>query len=116
MAAEGRPLRVVADEIGNPTWAPDLARGILAAWQAGQGGVLHLAGEPPVSRFDWAAAILAGLPGLELEPIRSDAYPRPAPVPARAVLDLTLARGLGIGPLDWRGPSAAYAADLLAVA
>jgi dTDP-4-dehydrorhamnose reductase len=113
-AAAGEPLRVVADEWGNPTWAPDLAAAMVRAVELGARGVLHLAGEPAASRYELARAILAGMERVRIEPISQADYPRPAPVPPRAVLSMARARGLGIGPLDWREPAAGYARRLLA--
>ena len=114
MRAERKPLRVVTDEIGNPTWAPDLARAIATAQDRGQRGILHLAGEPAVSRHDWARVILSDMPDLHIEPILSSDYARPSAVPPRAVLSMGHARLLGIGRLGWEGASSAYAAELLA--
>ncbi len=118
-AAAGQPLSVVADEFGNPTWAPDLANGILAAVQAVLGdrlgpGILHLAGEPPVSRFEWAQEILAGVPNLRLLPISAADYPRASRAPLHAVLATERALALGIGLFDWRPATRRYASELLA--
>ncbi len=118
--AAGEPLRVVGDEIGNPTWAPDLANAIRSAVMAQLGGqltpgALHICGEPPVSRLGWAEQILASMPELTLAPISADAFPRASRTPLRAVLATDKARSLGIGPLDWRAPTSRYAADLAAV-
>lgn len=119
--AAGEPLRVVADEIGNPTWAPDLANAIRAAVMALLGGqltpgALHICGEPPVSRFGWAEHILEATPDVILEPISAAAFARASRAPLRAVLATDKARALGIGPLDWSAPTSRYAADLAAVA
>lgn len=116
--AAAEPLRVVSDEIGNPTWAPDLAAGLLRAVQIRldgglDPGVLHVAGEPAVSRFAWVKAIVAALPGVELAPIASADYPRPSRVPLRAVLATDRARSLGIEPSDWRTATARYVTELL---
>jgi dTDP-4-dehydrorhamnose reductase len=110
----GDPLRVVDDEFGNPTWAPDLADAIVAAIAAGARGILHVAGEPPTTRYEWAREVLGGMPGLELAPMKLADYPRPAPVPARAILGLEREAAMGLGPLDWRPPTGRYAAQLLA--
>jgi dTDP-4-dehydrorhamnose reductase len=105
MVAEGRPLRVVADEVGNPTPVGPLANQIVTIVERPDldriGRVLHLAGEPAVSRFDWAAAVLAASP-VELEPIAQSAYPRPSRAPLRAVLATDLARRHGLPTIDWR--------------
>jgi dTDP-4-dehydrorhamnose reductase len=110
--AAGEPLRVVRDEFGNPTWCADLARAIVDLSRRGLRGdvppLLHVAGWPPVSRYDWAVASLADMrEAVRIEPIRQADYPRPGRVPPRAVLDITLARDLGVLPSDWRTATAA---------
>ena len=117
----GTPLRVVADEIGNPTWAPDLAAGIRMAVVASlegrlDPGALHICGEPPVSRFGWAERILEAMPDVTLARISAAEFPRASRVPLRAVLATERASALGIGPLDWSAPTRQYASDLAAVA
>jgi dTDP-4-dehydrorhamnose reductase len=107
MAAEGRPLRVVADEWGNPTdvrWLALALRrlAVLTLDGATPFGTYHLAGEPATSRFEWARALLRDVP-VEIEPIALAGYPRDSRVPPRAVLDVTSAARLGIEPFDWRG-------------
>lgn len=107
MVAAGQPLRVVADEIGNPTPVPELAdRIIRLVDMAVEGmtptGVYHLAGEPPISRLAWAHEILSDMPDLVLEPIELREYERPSVVPPGAVLDMTRVHRLGIEPIRWR--------------
>ena len=119
--AAGRPVRVVADEFGNPTWAPDLARGIWRTVQLRlEGGarvsVIHIAGEPPTSRYGWAQRIVKEMPEVNLQAISSDEYPRPAPVPRRAVLSTETARSIGIPSSDWQAATAEYVASLRAEA
>jgi dTDP-4-dehydrorhamnose reductase len=113
---QGVALRVVADEHGNPTWAPDLAQAVVVAVSEDLRGLLHLAGEPPATRYEWAREILADVADLELESISLSDYKRPAPVPPRAVLSMGRASSLGFEPMDWRPLSRIYAAELLAAA
>ena len=104
MLSERRPLRVVADEFGNPTHAAWLATAIERVVHRDDPvqGVLHLAGIPPVSRHDWAEVVVGDLP-VRLEPIASSEYPRASRVPLRAVLDVARADGLGLlEGADWR--------------
>jgi dTDP-4-dehydrorhamnose reductase len=106
MLAEKRPLRVVADEWGNPTdvrWLAAAVRRLveLAIARTAGFGIHHLAGGPATSRIDWARAILRHSP-VTIEPMRLDEYPRDSRVPPRAVLDTSRAALLGIGPHDWR--------------
>lgn len=105
-AAEQRPLRVVADEFGNPTPAGDLADRIasLTEMRTELPRILHLAGEPPTSRFDWASRVLAADGSRQrVEPIAASAYSRVSKPPLRAVLDTSRARGLGLEPIPWLG-------------
>jgi dTDP-4-dehydrorhamnose reductase len=109
MLDEGRPLRVVADEWGNPTPAAWLAGAIarlVALDEAGGAAerVYHAAGQPAVSRHDWARHSLAGHP-VEIEPIALRDYPRDSIVPPRAVLDTRRLERLGLVPGDWRAVS-----------
>ncbi len=52
------PLRVVDDEFGNPTYAPDLARAITQLIETNHFGIYHLVNEGVASRHDWAARVL----------------------------------------------------------
>lgn len=103
----GEPLRVVDDEWGNPTPAPALAQAIASAirlWSdAGHPTILHLAGEPPVTRYAWAMRIIAGLPKPpRVERIPLASYQRPSRVPQHAVLDTSRSKAIGVEPLDWQ--------------
>jgi dTDP-4-dehydrorhamnose reductase len=89
--AAGQPLRVVSDEIGSPTYAPDLAEAIVELLGAGSfAGVHHVVNGGTVSRAAWARAVLAGL-GLDIamEEISLAAWERPSAVPPWAVLEPT---------------------------
>jgi dTDP-4-dehydrorhamnose reductase len=101
--AEGRALRVVADEIGSPTFAPDLAEAIVELLGAGAfAGTHHLVGGGTVSRAGWAAETLR-LAGSDvtIDPIPSSEWARASLPPRWAVLAATpLPSG---EPLrDWR--------------
>ena len=58
--SEGKPIRVVDDQIGNPTLADDLAYGILKIIELNRKGMYHIAGPDIVSRYDFAVS-LAGV-------------------------------------------------------
>jgi dTDP-4-dehydrorhamnose reductase len=105
----GEPLRVVADEWGNPTWTLDLAAAIVRATETGITGILHLAGEPATSRFDWAVAALRGASRrTDVVPVSGADYQRPSSPPPHAVLDLSLARALDIRVGEWPGALERY--------
>lgn len=111
-AARSRPvLKVVTDEIGSPTYTPDLAAGILGLVDAGAAGLYHLAGAGSCSRFELAAEVLR-LAGLDspLEPVTSDAFPTRAARPANSVLDCSKAAGVGVVMRDWRDSLADFVA------
>lgn len=105
MLAEGRPLRVVDDEWGNPTAVSWLATATerLVGLEAAIGvvGPVHLAGSPPTSRYGWAEELLRDVP-VRMARIAAADYPRPSRVPLRAILDLGRATGLGIEAWGWR--------------
>lgn len=89
--AAGEPLRVVGDEVGSPTYAPDLADALVELLATGTvAGVHHVVNGGAVSRAGWARAVLAGL-GLDVavREVPLAAWERPAAVPAWAVLEPT---------------------------
>jgi dTDP-4-dehydrorhamnose reductase len=110
MLAEGRAVRLVADEWGNPTdvrWlAPAVVRLVRLATAGTAGfGIYHLAGEPATSRLMWARSVVRDL-AVTIEPISLVDYIRDSRVPQRAVLDVSRAAAHGIEPFDWRVPAA----------
>lgn len=114
--AETRPeLRVVGDQIGNPTSALDLADGILhliSTWRdnpdRGLGATYHLAGTGAASWADFAREIFAqsrarGGPAAEVTAISSTEWPVKAPRPLNSQLDSSLfARTFGYSQPPWQ--------------
>ena len=102
-------LNVVADQIGGPTPADDIADAVLQmaqALHAGQGtpGTYHFAGSPDVSWAAFAREIFvqAGM-AVRVVDIPSTDYPTPARRPANSRLDCTsLQAAFGIARPDWR--------------
>ncbi|MBP5095255.1 dTDP-4-dehydrorhamnose reductase [Pseudomonas protegens] len=106
-------LRVVADQIGAPTWAGTIAtstRALIERWRAGQAGAwgtYHLTAHGETSWFGFAQAIGEQLLAMDkpcavLEAIPSSAYPTPAPRPLNSRLDCSrLAREWGVVQPDW---------------
>ena len=109
LGAERDELRVVADQVGGPTPAADIARACLTVAAAlrsdpALSGTYHLAGAPPVSWADFARAIMEGA-GLNcrITDITTADYPTPARRPLNSRLDgTTLKTAFGIDPPDWR--------------
>ncbi len=110
IAGEGRPLRVVDDQTGTPTWARDIAGAITALVQADATGLYHYTSAGSVSWCGFAGAILsaAAQAGFEIrtqavEPITTADYPTPARRPAYSVLDTgKIQAQLGLSIPDWR--------------
>lgn len=104
------PLRVVSDQRGRPTYTPHLARAIVRLAMQKARGVVHYADAGECSWFDFACAIAAGS-GVEVQPVTSDAFPRPAKRPAYSVLSTERYERLtGVRPDSWREGLAEYLA------
>lgn len=120
MRALGRErpeLRVVADQVGSPTWTVDLAHRIVDLLEAGGAGVFHGTGGGVTSWHGFAEAIMR-LSGLKTPvlPIETKDFPRPAPRPAYSVMGDARAQGLGLAPLPaWETSLARYLASVPAV-
>lgn len=104
-------LRVVADQVGAPTWANGLAR---ALWQFAANpqlhGLHHWRDAGAASWYDFAAAIAEDGAALGLlttpvsvVPIQTQDYPTPARRPSYSLLDCTQTwNELGLRPPHWR--------------
>jgi dTDP-4-dehydrorhamnose reductase len=107
--AAGTALQVVGDEYGRPTYAADLAAGLVRLTQVAHPGTYHLAGEGVISRLEWAHTVLARCrPGAILEGIALADYQRDSVPPRWGVLDLSRAASLGVELGEWMGPLASY--------
>ena len=116
-------LRVVADQIGAPTWAGTIAqstRALIERWQAGEAGAwgtYHLTAQGETSWFGFTQAIAAHLSAqgktcATLEPIPASAYPTPAARPQNSRLDCSkLAREWGVTQPDWEAALSACLAE-----
>lgn len=85
-------LGVVADQIGTPTYARDLARIIMTAISKGiQPGIYHFTNEGVASWYDFTKAIhrLAGITTCHVRPLHTSEYPTAAQRPPYSVLDKT---------------------------
>ncbi|MDG1530741.1 MAG: dTDP-4-dehydrorhamnose reductase [Paracoccaceae bacterium] len=109
LGAERDRLTIVADQIGGPTAAGDIADACLAMADqlladSGKSGTYHFAGGPDVSWADFAREIFAQsnlTP--EVVDIPTSDFPTPAARPANSRMDCsTLETVFGITRLDWR--------------
>ena len=92
LGREKSELGVVADQVGTPTYARDLAVAIMTAVEQGiVPGVYHFSNEGVISWYDFAKAIhrLAGINTCKVRPLHTEDYPTPAKRPAYSVLDKT---------------------------
>ncbi|WP_088242824.1 dTDP-4-dehydrorhamnose reductase [Calothrix rhizosoleniae] len=113
LAAERPEIRVVADQIGSPTWAKDIAGAIaqiVSQLTPEMTGIYHYTNSGVASWYDFALSIFEeaqqqGFP-LRVErvvPITTSDYPTPAQRPGYSVLDCArIAAVLGNYPPHWR--------------
>jgi dTDP-4-dehydrorhamnose reductase len=88
VARAGKPLRVVNDQTGSPSYATDVAGGIAQLLEAGVPGWYHVVntGEATWFEFARAAVELVGMDPNIVSPCTTREFPRPAPRPAYSVL------------------------------
>jgi dTDP-4-dehydrorhamnose reductase len=110
MAREGKPIRVVDDQVCTPTSTADLARQIALLIETGQYGTYHTTNDGQCTWHEFAAEIfrLAGLDP-DLIAISSDELGLPARRPPYSVLRNQALQRLGIDCMrDWHEALAAY--------
>ena len=103
-------LRVVADQVGSPTFCDDLAEALLELVDADAGGVVHAANSGSTSWHGFAVEIVRRL-GAEVavHAVTTADYPRPAKRPAYSVLDTSrLAAVIGHPLPPWQDALARY--------
>ncbi len=100
-AAKNDVLKVVNDQHGCPTYAPDLSEALIRLMEIGARGTFHVTNRGETTWYDFAGRIIdrAGITGVRVEPITSDALGRAAPRPAYSVLDNSKFIGLTAAPL-----------------
>jgi dTDP-4-dehydrorhamnose reductase len=107
LGAERDEVRVVADQIGCPTWTGFLAPALVEIAERQAGGIHHLAGggQCSWSELTEEAFRVAGV-HCAVTPVTSDEFPRPAPRPAWSVLGTEREDALALPP--WPEHVAAY--------
>jgi dTDP-4-dehydrorhamnose reductase len=113
-ATAGEPLRLVADEIGSPTYTDDVADAVVELiGEAAVAGIHHVVNEGRASRAEWAREVLAqaGV-AVPTEDVPAATWPRASTPPAWAVLEPTpLPGGEPLRP--WPAALADYLPSLL---
>ena len=105
-------LKVVDDEFGNPTYAPDLAQALIALLdQKAPPGIYHITNGGSASRFEFALEALrqTGRGHIPVTPIPHTDWPRPSQPPLRALLANRAAAALGIQLRPWQEAVAEWA-------
>lgn len=118
LAATRDRLTVVADQIGGPTPAADIAATCLAiakglAEAPAKTGIYHLSGGPDVSWAGFARETFAqaGL-AVTVEDIPTSAFPTPAKRPANSRMDCSALDSFGLTRPDWRAGLRAVLSEL----
>ncbi|HIP71460.1 MAG TPA: dTDP-4-dehydrorhamnose reductase [Anaerolineae bacterium] len=106
-------LRVVTDEVGNPTYVNDLAQAIAQLIETHQYGTYHFVNSGACSRWEFANEILrlAELEDVTNTPILSNEFRRPSTPPPYAALHNIAGKALGIELRPWQAALAAYMLD-----
>ncbi len=129
LAGERDEISVVADQLGNPTSALDIADALISVAERLEGdadpalrGVFHMTAQGEASWADFAEAIFAASkaqdgPHARVRRIATSDYPTPARRPANSRLDCSLlAQTYGIRLPEWRLSTETVVARLLAQA
>jgi dTDP-4-dehydrorhamnose reductase len=119
LAQDRRELRVVADQVGAPTWTESIARGTVnilcnviaehrtnADWWQAHAGIYHMTAGGSTSWAEFAGAIFESAQLVEpphVVPITTDQYPTPAQRPRNSRLsNEKLMRTFGVQLPQWR--------------
>lgn len=113
-AQAGKPLRVVTDEVANPTYNVDLVQALSKLIQTERYGTYHLTNAGACSRYTFARHVLdcAGFADTPITPISGKEWPRASTPPAYAALANTAAASLGITLRPWQEAVAEFVATL----
>lgn len=105
-----KPLRVVNDQVGGPTYTPFLAKAILDLARSRAYGVQHYQNREAVSWHGFALEIARTLNiNTEVVPVPTSEFPRPAQRPSYSVLDVTTFEDIvGRGVEPWSAGLTAY--------
>ena len=106
-------LRVVADEIGSPTYANDLAQALAQLIETHQYGIYHFTNAGSCSRWQFANEILrqAELTHVTNTPILSREFKRASTPPPYGVIHNMAGAAIGITLRPWQEALAEYLRD-----
>lgn len=95
LTASRPALKVVFDQVGTPTYAPDLAKAIYNILEErkfqGKSGIYHYSNEGVCSWYDFTKMIaqISGQTGCNVQPCHSNEFPSKVVRPSYSVLDKT---------------------------
>ena len=126
LAETREELTIVADQIGAPTSALDIADGVFEVARSlvedaknAQTGVFHMTAAGEASWADFAEEIFkaseaAGGPAARVKPIKTEDYPTPAKRPANSRLDCAkIEAAFGVALPNWKASVPAVVRRLL---
>lgn len=100
----GKNLKVVVDEVANPTYNNDLVDAIAQLIETQRYGIYHFSNSGSTSRYNFAHYLLdkAGFQHIEIGRISRNEWARPSTPPVYTSMANLNARNLGIELRDWR--------------
>jgi dTDP-4-dehydrorhamnose reductase len=117
-ARAGKPLTVVSDQVGAPTWATDLGAAILDLLESGASGIWNVTNSGQASWYEFAVATLEefGVKS-DISPISSAGWSKMKPTaairPGYSVLDLRCTENQMKRPMrPWREALRDFRADV----
>ncbi|GAB7389184.1 dTDP-4-dehydrorhamnose reductase [Bacillaceae bacterium] len=100
LAKKNQTLKVVHDQIGSPTYTVDLAKKIEELIRTDRYGIYHISNSGQCSWYKFAKSIfkIAEIE-VDVQPVATSDFPRPAKRPAYSVLDHMALRLNGFSPM-----------------
>ncbi|HEY3781811.1 MAG TPA: dTDP-4-dehydrorhamnose reductase [Fimbriimonadaceae bacterium] len=104
----GKNLKVVADQVGTPTYTGDLARVLVDLAESGaDAGIYHATGPDVTTWHEFAkkaieiysSEILGKEASVEIEPLKTEDWPTPAKRPKYSALSFEKIASVGIAPM-----------------
>jgi dTDP-4-dehydrorhamnose reductase len=101
---EGRPVKVVSDQVGSPTLVDDLAFGVVKIVELKKSGVYNISGPDIVSRYDFARELAKAFKFNTklITPVKTASLSQPAPRPLKSgfiILKAQVELNLAMSPM-----------------
>ncbi|PLR83146.1 dTDP-4-dehydrorhamnose reductase [Bacillus canaveralius] len=114
LGEERGEVGVVHDQVGSPTYTPDLAKFLVELIETTKYGVYHATNSGECSWYDFAVEIFkqAGM-DVKVNPLTTDQFPRPASRPKYSILSKKKIEEQGLKMLpDWKKALSEYLQEL----